>query len=203
MQKAVINGDITVTTVLERELHQAFQREFPKSLHQVGRAPDEALHGFEINSEVKAFEGKRWEDVGPDLLQECFDAPSFLNPRAFHYFFPAFIKQSQADVDRTSLLVGSIIGMLADAGFRWPESLKAAEAEILRENPELAETVESIHKNELSAWRQERWELFTHQQWALILKWLNWINQDERWEMDRDVLRQAIKNAESWQSKLL
>ncbi|MCO5051245.1 MAG: hypothetical protein M9920_02960 [Verrucomicrobiae bacterium] len=152
-------------------------------------------------TEAEKLVGRRWEDLRADLLQELFDIASWLNPRAFHYFFPAFIKQSQADVEKTSLLVDSLINMLADGGIHWPESLKDAESKLFGENPEIAEAVQSINEKDLSAWRQERWKLFTEQQWALVRKWLNWINQDERREVDRDVLRRAMKNAETWQAQ--
>jgi len=186
----------------DAELHQAFQREYPKDLQQLARTTKEdEPYDFEARDAAEKLKGKRWEDVGADLLQECYDIPLLLNPQAFHYFFPAFIKQSQADVEKTSLLVDSLISMLADGGVHWPESLKDAESKLLRENPEIQEALDSINEKDLSAWRQERWKLFTEQQWALVRKWLNWIDQDERWEVDRDVLREAIKNAENWQTK--
>jgi hypothetical protein len=95
-----------------------------------------------------------------------------LNPRAFHYFFPAFINQSQVDVEKTSLLVDSLISLLADGGVHWTESLKDAEVKFLRENPEISEAVESTNEKDLSAWRRERWNLFKEQQWVLVQKWL-------------------------------
>jgi hypothetical protein len=95
--------------------------------------------------------------------------------------------------------VDSLINMLADCGIHWPESLKDTETKMLRENPEIAEAIESINEKKLSDWGQARWQLFTEQQWALVRKWLNWIDQDERWEVDREVLRTAIKNADDWQ----
>lgn len=184
--------------ISDAELFQVFQREFPKDLTRTteGRSPSE--YDFD-RIEVEKLVGARWEDIQADRLQESFDIASWLNPRAFHYFFPAFIKLSQADVEKTSLLVDSLINMLADSGVHWPESLKDAEAKLLSKNPEIKEALDSINEKDLSAWRQERWKLFTHKQWALIRKWLNWIDQDERWEVDRDVLRKAIKNADDWQ----
>ena len=186
--------------ISDAELQQVFRREYPKDLARTteGESPSE----YDCDRiEAEKLVGKRWEDIGPDLLQEFFDVASWLNPRAFQYFFPAFIKQSQVDVEKTSLLVDSLISMLADGGVHWPESLKDAEAKLLSENPEISEAIESINEKDLSAWRQERWKLFTEQQWALVRKWLNWINQDERWEVDRDVLRKAVKNADDWQIK--
>ena len=95
----------------------------------------------------------------------------------------------------------SIINKLADTGIHWPESMKDAEAKFLRENPIIAWEVESIDDKDLSAWRQERWKLFTEQQWELIRRWLNWINQDVKWQVDRDALQKALRNAEDWQMK--
>lgn len=189
-----------MTAISNAELHQAFPREYPKDLAHTteGEAPSES--DFD-RTEAEKLVGERWEDIPPDLLQEFFDVACFLNPQAFHYFFPAFIKQSQADVEKTSLLVDSLISMLADGGIHWPESLKDAEAKLLGENPEIKEALDSINEKDLSAWRQERWKLFTEQQWALVRKWLNWISQDARWEVDRDVLREAMKNAEKWQAQ--
>jgi len=189
-----------MTAISDAELHQAFQREYPKDLTRTteGESPSE----YDLDRiEAEKLAGERWEDIRADRLQESFDIASWLNSRAFQYFFPAFIKQSQADVEKTSLLVDSLINMLADGGIHWPESLKDAESKLLGENPEIAEAIQSINEKDLSAWRQERWKLFTEQQWALVRKWLNWINQDERWEVDRDVLRRAMKNAEKWQAQ--
>jgi hypothetical protein len=187
-------------TISDTELQKAFQREYPEDLVRAteGESPSEC--DFD-RIEAEKLVGKRWEDVGLDLLQEFFDVALWLNPRAFHYFFPAFIKQSQVDAEKTNLLVNSLISMLADEGVHWHESLKDAEAKLLRGNPELAEAIGSIDEKRLGVWRQERWKLFTEKQWALIRKWLNWISQDEKWEVDRDVLRNAIKNADDWQMK--
>ncbi len=182
------------------ELQKAFQREFPKNL---ARTTEGELSEFEDDrTEAEELVGKRWEDIGADLLQEFFDVAAWLNPQAFHYFFPAFIKQSQVDMKKTSLLVDSLIDMLADVGIvHWPESFKNGEAKLLAEHPEISDTLASIDEKQLSARRQERWKLFTKQQWALIRKWLDWINRDEKWDVDRDVLQKAIKNAEDWQTK--
>jgi hypothetical protein len=195
--KGIEMGEISDT-----ELHQVFQSEYPKDLGQLARATEqEAPYDFEARTETGKFSGKRWEEIGTDLLQDCYDVPLLFNPRAFHYFFPAFIKQSQVDMEKTSLLVNTLINFLADSGIHWPESLKDAEAEIWRGNPEISEAIESINEKDLSAWRQERWKLFTEQQWALVRKWLDWIGRDEQWEVDRDVLREAVKNAGDWQTK--
>ncbi len=185
-----------MTAISDAELYQAFQREYPKDLARTteGRATCEYDSD---RTEAEQLVGERWEDIRADLLQELFDIAFWLNPRAFHYFFPAFIKQSQVDVEKTSMLVDSLINMLADGGVHWPESFKDAEVELLRENPEISDAIASINEKDLSAWRRERWMLFTEQQWALIRKWLNWIDQDARWNVDRDVLRQAMVNADT------
>jgi hypothetical protein len=189
-----------MTTISDSELHQVFQREYPVDLPRTTEG--ESLSEFDYDrTKAEKLAGKVWEDIPPDLLQEFFDVACFLNPRAFHYFFPAFIKQSQANIEKTSLLVDSLIGMLADVSVHWPESLKDAETKLLIENPAIAEALEAINDKELGDWSEARWQLFTEQQWALVRKWLDWINQDERWEVDRDVLRQAMKNAEAWQVK--
>jgi hypothetical protein len=189
-----------MTPISDVELHQVFQREYPVNLIHPTEGESPSEFDYE-RSEVEKFAGKRWEDIPPDLLQEFFDVACFLNPRAFHYFFPAFIKQSQADIEKTSLLVDSLIGMLAEVGVHWPKSLQDAEAKLLKENPAIAEALGAINEKELGDWNEARWQLFTEQQWALVRKWLDWINQDERWEVDRDVLQQAMKNAEAWQMK--
>lgn len=186
--------------ISDSELLEAFQRECPKDLVRITEVESPREYDFD-RIEAEKLMGKKWEDIKPDLLQEFFDIASWLNPQAFHYFFPAFIKHSQVEFEKTSLLVDSLISMLADGGVHWPESLKDAESKLLRENPEISEALESINEKDLSAWRQERWRLFTEQQWVLVRKWLNSINQDERWEVDRDVLRKAIKNADDWQMK--
>ena len=188
--------------ISDTELKKFFQCKYPKDLThttEVGSPSEYDLDRIEAEKLV----GKRWEDIGPNLLQEFFDIASWLNPRAFHYFFPAFIKQSQIDMKKTSLLVDSLINMLADVevGVLWPESEKIVEAKLLAEYPEIAKTVDSIDNKSISGRRHERWKLFTKQQWVLIKKWLNWINQDKRWEVDRDGLRKAIKNADEWQIK--
>lgn len=188
--------------ISDTELYNAFQRKYPHDLGRVARTTEEeSPFDFEARTEAEKFAGQRWEDIGPDMLRECYDIPLLMNPGAFHYFFPAFIKQSQVDVENTSLLVDTLINLLADSEVHWPESLKDAEAKLLRENPEISEAIEAVKEKDLSAWRQERWKLFTEQQWALVRRWLNWISQYERWEVDRDVLRNAIKNADDWQMK--
>jgi hypothetical protein len=187
-------------TISDTELHEVFQREFPKEL---ARTTEGELSEFEDDRvEAEKLTGKNWEDIGPDLLQGFFDIGAWLNPRAFHYFFPAFIKQSQVDMKKTSLLVDWLIDMLADVEIgKWPESVKDVEAKLLAEHPEISDTLASIDQKQVSARRQERWELFTEQQWDVVRKWLSWIDQDERWDVDRDVLRQAMKNAEKWQAQ--
>jgi hypothetical protein len=186
--------------ISDAELHQVFQREYPVDLSRATEG--ELLSEFDYDRrKAEKLAGKEWEEISPDLLQEFFDVACFLNPRAFHYFFPAFIKQSQASIEKTSLLVDSLIGMLAEVGTHWPESLQDAEAKLLKENPAIAEALGAIKEKELVDWSEARWQLFTEQQWALVRKWLDWINQDERWEVDRDVLQQAMENAEAWQVK--
>jgi hypothetical protein len=184
-----------INMISDTELHEVFQREFPMELV---RTTEGELSEFEDDRvEAEKLTGKNWEDIGPDLLQEFFDIGSWLNPRAFHYFFPAFIKQSQVDMKKTSLLVDWLIDMLADVEIgKWPESVKDVEAKLLAEHPEISDTLASIDQKQVSARRQERWKLFTKQQWALIRKWLDWINKDERWKVDRDALCRAMKNAE-------
>lgn len=189
-----------MTTISDADLHQAFQREYPKDLARTTEGESPSIYDLDrIGAEELA--GEKWEDIRADQLQELFDIASWLTPRAFHYFFPAFIKQSQVDVEKTSLLVDSLINMLADGGIHWPEQLKDAESALLAENPEIKEALDTTNEKELSAWRGERWKLFTEQQWALIRRWLNWIEQGEEWDVDRDVLREAIKNADDWQKK--
>ncbi len=189
-----------MTAISDEELHQAFQREYPKDLVRTTEGESPPEYDFD-RIDAEKLVGERWEAIRVDLLQESFDMASWLNPRAFHYFFPAFIKQSQADVEKTSLFVDTLINMLADGGIHWPESLKNAESALLTENPEIAQAIDSIDEKDLVSWRQERWKLFTEQQWAVVRKWLSWINQDERWNVDRDVLRKALKNAEQWQAR--
>lgn len=191
-----------MNTISDAELFQAFQREYPKDLDYLARTTEkEEPYDFEARIETEKYKGKSWERIGADMFQECYDIAFLFNPRAFYYFFPAFIKQSQVDSEKTSLLVGTLLNLLADSGIHWPESLKDAESKFLRENPEIKEAIDSIDEKAVSAWAQERWKFFTEQQWALIRKWLNWIDQDERWEVDREVLRQAMKNAEKWQAR--
>ena len=186
-------------TISDAELHKVFQRDYPKDLDCATERKSPPEYDSD-RVEAEKLAGKRWEDIGTDLLQEFFDVASWLNPRAFHYFFPAFIKQSQVDMKKTGLLVDSLIDMLADEEVaRWPDSLKDVEARLLAEYPEISNTLASIDEKRLIAHRLERWKLFTKQQWALIRKWLNWIDQDEKWEVDRDALGRAIKNAEKWQ----
>jgi|SRR6185437_9664602 len=187
-------------TISDTELHKAFQREFPKDL---ARTTEGELSEFEDDRiEAEKLKGKNWEDIGSDFLQGFFDIGSWLNPQAFHYFFPAFIKQSQVDAKKTSLLVDWLIDMLADVEIgKWPESVKDVEAKLLAEHPEISDTLAYIDQKQVSARRQERWKLFTKQQWALIRKWLDCLDQDEKWEVDRDVLRRAMKNAEKWQAQ--
>ncbi len=188
-------------TISDTELQKYFQREYPQDLACTTERESPSEYDLD-RVEAEKLVGKRWEDIGADLLQEFFDVASWLNPRAFHYFFPAFIKQSQADIKKTSLLVDSLIDMLADVEIgSWPESSKDVQAKLMAEHPEIADTLASIEQKQVSARRQERWVLFTDQQWAVVRKWLSWIDQDERWDVDRGVLQKAMKNAEKWQTQ--
>ncbi len=187
-----------MTSISDAELHQVFQREYPQDLTRTTEGESPSEYDFD-RIEAEKLVGARWEDIQADRLQESFDIASWLNSRAFHYFFPAFIKQSQVDVEKTSLLVDSLINMLADSRVHWPDPLRDAESKVLGENPEIKEALDSINEKDLSAWRQGRWKLFTEQQWVLVRKWLDCINRDERWEVDQDVLRKAMKNADDWQ----
>jgi len=188
-------------TITDTELHKAFQREYPKDLTCTTERKSPPEYDLD-RVEAEKLVGKRWEDIGADLLQEFFDIASWLDPRSFHYFFPAFIKQSQIDMKRTSLLVDSLVNMLADVEVaHWPKSLKDVEAKLLSEYPEIAGALAPADEKHLRARRQERWKCFTEQQWAVVRKWLSWIHQDEQWDLDRDVLRKAMKNAEKWQAQ--
>ena len=190
-----------MVTISDEELLEAFQDEYPKGLTRTteGGAPLE--YDFD-RIEAEKLMGIRWTDIKSDLFQDFFDIASWLSPQAFHYFFPAFIKQSQLEVEKTSLLVDALVEMLADGGIHWPEQMKDAESKLLEENPEIKEALDSINEKDLSARRQERWKLFTEQQWAIVRKWLTWLDQDERWKVDREVLRKAMKNAHDWQMNL-
>jgi len=179
------------------ELLRAFQREYPKDLDRTTEGGTLLEYDFD-RKKAEALVGVKWENIRADQLQELFDIACFLNPRAFQYFFPAFIRESQVNIEKTNLLVDSLINMLANSGIHWPESLRAAETKVLSENPEIAEAIALINENDLRAWSEKRWRLFTEQQWVVIQKWLRWIAQDERWDVDREVLARALENAEKW-----
>ena len=72
--------------ISDTELHKAFQREFPKDLARTTEEESPSEYDFD-RIEAEKLVGKRWEDIGPELLQEFFDVASWLNPRAFQYFF--------------------------------------------------------------------------------------------------------------------
>src|SRR3954469_1970702 len=101
--------------ISDAELQQAFRREYPDDLEYIGNAEEHLPYDFDTHIVTEKFKGHRWEDIHAEVLQECFDVASFLNPRAFQYFFPAFIRQSQVDLEKTALVVESLIRMLADA----------------------------------------------------------------------------------------
>lgn len=56
-------------TISEAELHNAFQREYPKNLVRTTEGESPSEWDFD-RIEAGKLVGKRWEDVGPDLLQD-------------------------------------------------------------------------------------------------------------------------------------
>lgn len=187
-----------MNVISDPELCRVFPRELPKGLVQLARSTEEeSPYDTEARDAAEKLRGKRWEDVETELFQQCYDIPLLLSSQAFHYYFPAFIKQSQLNAVQMSLLLDTILNLLADSEIHWPEALSGIEEAFLKENPELKEAVESIDVKGLSAWREERWRLFTKPQWVLVQKWLAWIEQNQC-EVDQSVLRKALGNADKW-----
>lgn len=183
------------------KLYLSFQREYPKKLINVCSSGEISSYDFDSLILNERFRNRNWESIHSNVLKECYDAVCFLNPEAFQYFFPAFIKQSQVNTEDTSLLVDSILDILAEGEIHWPESLKDIESKLLGKYPEVAMALESISYKDLNEWRKKRLKLFTKKQWEVIREWLNWIDQDDRWvDVDRDVLHKAMKNSRKWVS---
>jgi hypothetical protein len=188
-----------MTVVSNEELTQCFQTSFPCDFENLAEISTEQFPGDnEALIETEKYKGKIWDEVTIELLNSCYDIPLLFNPTAFHYYFPAFIKLSQIEIEKSDLLVDLLISLLADSCFHWPESLSAIEDLILNENPQIQEALYLIDEEKLNSWRKERLQLFTRPQWELILKWLNWINENKQWEVDRSVLCKAIQNASKW-----
>ncbi len=185
-----------IDMISDKELYHTFRREYPKDLAYVCITKEVSPYDLDRRIVIEKFQGQRWESIHADVLQECFDVACNLNPQAFHYFFPAFIRQSQANVEKTSLLVDSLINMLANGGIHWPETLKDAELELLEKNPEIKEALDSTNEANLIAWQEDRWKLFSEQQWKLIQRWLNWIAEGGL-EVDQDTLLEAMTKVES------
>lgn len=187
-------------TISNIELAQHFEKTYPCDLINLADRPKEYFHGnVEAIIETEKYKGIPWDNVTIEMLQACYDIPLLFNPAAFHYFFPSFIKLSQSEIEKSDMLVDVLINLLADSSLNWPEQLKEFEVSILKENPQIKEALDLIDETKISCWSNERWKLFTRQQWTLILKWLNWIDGDERWDVDRVALIIAINNAKKWQ----
>lgn len=183
--------------ISDTELKKVFPCRLPEDMNQLARTTEqESPHDIEARIEAEKFRGKRWDEIDRALLKQCYDISLMLSPRSFHYYFPAFIKHSQVDIEQMALFVDTLLNLLADCGIHWPKALAQTEAVFLNDNPELKEMIEDIDVEKLSAWRKERWTLFSKQQWFLIHKWLCWIDKNSKYEIDRGVLGKAIENVE-------
>ena len=75
-----------MTAISDAELHQVFQREYPKDLARTteGESPSE----YDLDRiEAEKLAGERWEDIRADRLQELFDIASWLPPERSTIFF--------------------------------------------------------------------------------------------------------------------
>jgi hypothetical protein len=185
--------------ISDTELYGVFPRNLPDDLVQLARTTEEeSPYDTEARVETEKLRGKRWEDVKSELFQQCYDLPLLLSPPAFHYYFPAFIKQSQINISQLGLFVDTILNLLADTEVHWPEALSRIEESFLKENPEIQEAVQSIDMEGLSAWREERWRLFTKEQWLVVQKWLIWMKRHAECDVNQSVLQKALGNIDMW-----
>lgn len=102
--------------VTDKELFETFAREYPKDLTQIGRnTPESEPYDIETFTATPEYENFLWENVGTQKLMGCYDIHFLFSERAFHYFFPAFIRQTQADFNKLDTLVCSLVFLIADS----------------------------------------------------------------------------------------
>jgi hypothetical protein len=201
---ATIN--IGETMVTEEELLKCFSLEYPEDMDYLSRStPEEEPHDSEARDETIKYKGIRWVDVSTELLEECYDIPLLFNPRAFHYFFPAFIKQTQDAPERNELLIDCLIGLLAEETIPDVESIQQTkkllqkfEPEFKNEIDEITDSLLAIDKESLVKWIEERFKLFNLLQWCLIKKWMQFVVLCESLCMDKERIEAAEKNIDRW-----
>lgn len=111
-----------MTPVTDQELFESFLREYPEDLVQLSRnIPEEEPYDTEAFSATSEYEGVLWEKVESGMLANCYDIPFLFSAKAFHYFFPAFIRRSQQDYERLELFVDSLVFFIADSNDDWSE----------------------------------------------------------------------------------
>ncbi len=129
-----INGPINFKDLLER-----FPLEIPTGLLLTDSYGD-------FVEETEPFRGLLWRDVTCILMRDRFEVALAFSPEALHYFFPAFILNSEVDLDAMDLPIDYLLSVM-----------------IPSDDPAIME------------WKLKRWGLFSMAQWELIRKWLDWL----------------------------
>lgn len=192
--------------VTEEELLKCFPVEYPENLDYLSRStPEEEPHDSEARDETIKYKGKRWVDVSTELLEECYDIPLLFNPRAFHYFFPAFIKQTQNTPEKNDLLIDCLMDLLAEETIPDVESIQQTKKILQKFEPEFKDEIEEItdsllviDKVSLIEWVGERFKLFNLSQLYLIKKWMCFIISCESLCIDKERIEAAEKNIDRW-----
>lgn len=192
--------------VTEEELLKCFPSEYPEDLDYLSRSTsEEEPYDSEARDETIKYKGVSWVDVTAELLEEYYDIPLLFNPRAFHYFFPAFIKQTQNAPERNDLLIDCLMGLLAEETIPDLESiqqtkkvLQKIEPEFKNEIDEITDSLLAIDESSLVQWIEERFKLFDLSQWYLIKKWMQFIVSCESLCMDKERVEAAEKNIDRW-----
>ena len=177
----------TSEKVSNLELFEAFPREYPQGLDNLADSDD-----WEANEETARYLHRKWEDISSEDLESCYNIALLFNPSGFHYFFPAFIRQTQEHPEENDLLIDSLIRML---GKNDPLETTGKAIELLHQlgeddNKELMEVLNTSQGTfdfeGIRGWELERWNLFTLSQWVLIRKWLQWIEEYRKPELEQD-----------------
>lgn len=113
----------------------------------------------------KAFEGKSWQEVSPELVKEHFSDLSLFSPSAFHGFIAAYLIHSIENPD-----ADDCVSEFAAYAF-----LPGKEA---------------LEDEECSDWWRSKLALFSEEQFSLIPKYLDLVEQTDEY-FDRSLLKRG------------
>jgi hypothetical protein len=113
----------------------------------------------------KSFEGKSWQDVASEIIKEHFSDLSLFSPEAFHGFVAAYLIHSVGNMD-----ADDCVSEFAAYAFL-PDK-------------------EAVGDEEHARWWRSKLTLFSDEQFSLILKYLDLVEQTDE-HFDRSLLKRG------------